>query len=157
MQGWRTMRIFISALLVAAVAASVGVVSASTAGGATGSTVIRLIATEQNHQFLNQGKGSGLGDEIIFSGSLQYAGSDSVIGQFGGTLTQITPDGLLQANLTIELPEGQIAVQGVLDFAKPPYVHAITGGTGTYDGVGGEFTFTHVRDNVLAMTLTLDR
>jgi allene oxide cyclase-like protein len=157
MQRWRKKRIFIGALAVAAVAVSVSVVSATTAGGATGSTVIHLIATEQNHQVLNQGKGSGLGDEAIFSGSLQYPGSDSVIGQFGGTLTQITPDGLLQANLTIQLPDGQIAVQGVLDFAKPPYVHAITGGTGAYDGVGGEFTFTHVSDNVLAMTLTLDR
>jgi hypothetical protein len=154
----RKYAVFMIALALAVVAASVTAISVATAGSTTGPTVIHLIGSEKNTQFLNRGKGSGLGDEVVFSGSLQYPGSETVVGQFGGTLTAITPgDEWLQADLTIQLPDGQIAVQGLLDFAKPPYVHAITGGTGTYDGVGGEFTFTHVSDNVLAMTLTLDR
>ena len=148
--------IFIVALVVAAVAVSVGALSA-TASSSEGSRVIHLIATEKNNQTLNLGGASGLGDEVVFSGTVRQPGSDGAIGEFGGTLTQITPGGLLQASLTIQLPDGQIAVQGVLDFAKPPYVHAITGGTGAYDGVGGEFTFTPMGDNALAMTLTLER
>ena len=143
------------ALVVLIAAASISGYAATASGA--GSTVIHLVGTETSSQFLNQGKGSNLGDEVVFSGTLQHPGGDSVIGQFGGTLTQITPAGLQQANLTLQLPDGQIAIQGVLDFAKPPYVHAITGGTGAYVGVGGEFTFTHESGNTLLMTLTLDQ
>jgi hypothetical protein len=156
MQRPRNKVTFIVALVIAAVGVSLGALSATASNGPR-SRVIHLIATERNSQSLHLGKRSGLGDEEIFSGTVQHPRSHSAIGDFGGTLIQITPGGLLQANLTIQLPDGQIAVQGVLDFAKPPYVHAITGGTGAYDGVGGEFTFTSAGDHVLAMTLKLDR
>jgi hypothetical protein len=151
-------RLQVAVVSIAAVLAVAGVAAfATTASSAGGSRVVHLIGTETDSEFLSQGKASGLGDEVVFSGTLRYPGGDNTIGRFGGTLTQITPAGLQQAQVTLQLPDGQIAIQGVLDFAAPPYVHAITGGTGAYDGVGGEFTFTHDNGNTLVMTLTLER
>jgi hypothetical protein len=121
--------------------------------------VLRLVAHETDNTFLDQGpSGPSIGDEIVFGGTLAHANGQAPEGRFGGTLVSITPDdSLLQANVTLQLPEGQIAIQGVLDFAKPPFIHAVTGGTGAYRGVKGEFTFTDEAPGVLAMTLTLER
>jgi len=53
------------------------------------------------------------------------------------------------------MPGGQITVQGFLSGTQSPIVHAITGGTGSYTGAEGEFSFTSPSPGVLDMTLRL--
>jgi hypothetical protein len=147
----------------------IGVLALSTSGAGAHSSrgshatrateTLHLIGHETDSTFLDQGPtGPSLGDEIVFGGTLEREPGDRPAGRFGGTLVSITPDdSLLQATVTLQLPEGQIAIQGVLDFSKPPFVHAITGGTGAFLGAKGEFTFHDQAPGVLEMTLTLER
>jgi hypothetical protein len=78
------------------------------------------------------------------------------VGIFAGTLTSVSAnDSLNLATVDLQLPGGQITVQGFLSGTQSPIVHAVTGGTGAYLGAGGEFSFTSPSQGVLDMTLTL--
>ena len=59
------------------------------------------------------------------------------------------------ATVDLQLPGGQITVQGFFFGTLSRIVHAITGGTGSYNGAGGECSFTFPAPGVLDMTLTL--
>jgi hypothetical protein len=127
------------------------------AGGisASGASVhpIHLVGHETQNKFLNEG---GLGDEAIFRGILDNAAGTSQVGIFAGTLTSISSDDSLNlATVDLQLQGGQIAVQGFFDGNQSRIVHAVTGGTGTYRGVRGEFSFTEPSRGVLDITLTL--
>jgi len=92
----------------------------------------------------------------IFRGILDNATGTTQIGIFAGTLTSISAnDSLNLATVDLQLPGGQITVQGFADFTQSRIVHAITGGTGAYRGAGGEFSFTFPSPGVLDMTLTI--
>jgi hypothetical protein len=78
------------------------------------------------------------------------------VGIFAGTLTSISAnDSLNLATVDLQLPGGQITVQGFFFGTQSRIVHAITGGTGSYTGAEGEFSFTFPSPGVLDMTLTL--
>jgi hypothetical protein len=78
------------------------------------------------------------------------------VGIFAGTLTSVSAnDSLNLGTVDLQLPGGQITVQGFADFTQSRIVHAITGGTGRYISAGGEFSFTSPSPGVLDMTLTL--
>ncbi|HEY2306991.1 MAG TPA: hypothetical protein VGI05_14020 [Streptosporangiaceae bacterium] len=125
---------------------------AATTGAATGQT-IHLVAHEKQRKFLSEG---GFGDEEIFRGILDNAAGTTQIGIFAGTLTSISAnDSLNLATVDLQLPGGQITIQGFFFGSKSRIVHAITGGTGRYTGAGGEFSFTFPSPGVLDMTLTL--
>jgi hypothetical protein len=123
------------------------------ATGATAGQTIRLVAHEKQRKLLSEG---GFGDEEIFRGILDNATGTTQIGIFAGTLTSISPgDALNLATVDLQLPGGQITIQGFADFTQPAIVHAITGGTGRYTGAEGEFSFTIPSPGVLDMTLTI--
>jgi hypothetical protein len=123
------------------------------ATGATAGQTIRLVAHEKQRKLLSEG---GFGDEEIFRGILDNATGTTQIGIFAGTLTSISPgDSLNLATVDLQLPGGQITIQGFADFTQPAIVHAITGGTGRYTGAEGEFSFTIPSPGVLDMTLTI--
>ena len=148
-------------VLASAALATAGAATAAAAGGssASGTSVhtIQLVGHETQHKSISQG---GLGDEEIFSGNLdKAAGNFSQVGIFAGTLTSVnsaTPP-LTISTLDLRLQGGQITVQGFLDRGKSPFVHAVTGGTGIYRGVRGEFSFTEPSRGVLDITVTLRR
>ena len=122
---------------------------------ATGGQTIHLVAHEKQRKLLSQG---GFGDEEIFRGILDNATGTKKVGIFAGTLTSVSGnDSLNQATVDLQLPGGQITVQGFADFTQPRIVHAITGGTGSYTGAEGEFSFTFRSPGVLDMTLTFLR
>jgi len=124
-----------------------------TAAGATPAQTIHLVAHEKQHKFLNNG---GFGDEEIFRGILDNASGTTPVGIFAGTLTSVSAtDSLNLATVDLQLPGGQITVQGFFFGTQPRIVHAITGGTGAYTGAEGEFSFTFPSPGVLDMTLTL--
>jgi hypothetical protein len=124
-----------------------------TAAGATSGQTIHLVAHEKQRKFFNNG---GFGDEEIFRGILDNAAGTRRVGIFAGTLTSVSAsDSVDLATVDLQLPDGQITVQGFLSATQSPIVHAITGGTGAYIGAGGEFSFTSPSPGVLDMTLTL--
>ena len=121
--------------------------------GATAPHTIHLVAHEKQRKFLNHG---GFGEEEIFRGILDDAAGTTQVGIFAGTLTSVSPtDSVNLATVDLQLPGGQITVQGFLSGTQSLIVHAITGGTGAYTGAGGEFSFTSPSQGVLDMTLTL--
>jgi len=123
-----------------------------TAADATSGRTIHLVARETQRKFLNEG---GFGDEEIFRGILDNAAGTTQVGIFAGTLTSVSAtDSVNLATVDLQLPGGQITVQGFLG-TQSPVVHAITGGTGSYTGAEGEFSFTFPSPGVLDMTLTL--
>jgi len=129
----------------------------ATAGGTSASAApvrtIHLVAHEQQRKFFNHG---GFGDEEIFGGVLDNAAGTTQVGIFAGTLTSVSPHDVVNlATVDLQLPGGQITVQGFLFGTQSRIVHAITGGTGAYTGARGEFSFTSPSHGVLDMTLTL--
>ena len=114
---------------------------------------IHLVAHEKQRKFLNEG---GFGDEEIFRGILDNASGTTQVGIFAGTLTSVSSHDVVDlATVDLQLPGGQITVQGFLSGTQSPIVHAITDGTGAYTGAGGEFSFTFPSPGILDMTLTL--
>ena len=144
--------------LLAALSATAATAQASQAAhpaAATSATTqtIHLVAHEKQRKFFNNG---GFGDMEIFRGTLDNATGTTQIGIFAGTLTSISAhDSLNLATVDLQLPGGQITIQGFADFTQPAIVHAITGGTGRYTGAEGEFSFTFPSPGVLDMTLTI--
>ena len=123
-------------------------------------TAIRLVGHETDVGQIDLGQaGASLGDEVVFHGALRDASDSRDVGHFEGILTAVTPDGesLYEARVVLALPQGQIAVEGELDFsAEEPFVHAISGGTGAYRTARGEFSFRHTQtQSVIAITLAL--
>jgi hypothetical protein len=155
----------IAVAVVVAGALFAAVVAVGTAGAARHdppTTTIRLIGHETANAQLDLGAhGPSLGDETVFSGELLRRGGHREIGHFEGTLTAVTPDANSRflASVVLALPDGQITVQGELNFAtQTKFVHAITGGTGAYRDSTGEFHFHNAgRPGVLAITLQLDQ
>ena len=140
----------LGALFTAATAAQA---SQPTHPAATTGQTIHLVAHEKQRKFLSQG---GFGDEEIFRGTLDNATGTTKVGIFAGTLTSVSGnDSLNLATVDLQLPGGQITIQGFADFTQPRIVHAITGGTGRYTGAEGEFFFTSASPGVLDMTLTI--
>jgi hypothetical protein len=61
---------------------------------------------------------------------------------------------------TTTLPGGQITAQGIVtsdQIEKVPFVQAVTGGTGAYEGVGGELTVDEAGDKPAALIFELSR
>ena len=125
---------------------------AATTGAMTAHT-IHLVAHEKQRKFFDNG---GFGDEEIFRGILDNAAGTTLVGIFAGTLTSVSShDSLNLATVDLQLPGGQITVQGFFFGTRSRIVHAITGGTGSFTGAEGEFSFTFPSPGVLDMTLTL--
>jgi hypothetical protein len=124
-----------------------------TAADATSGQTIHLVARETQRKFLSEG---GFGDQEIFRGILDNASGTTQVGIFAGTLTSVSSHDVVNlATVDLQLPGGQVTVQGFFFGTQSRIVHAITGGTGSYTGTRREFSFTSPSPGVLDMTLTL--
>src|SRR5215210_5963399 len=131
--------------IAAVVALAVPAATAPAAGGGKGRT-LRLVAIQQQQQFLDLGPGGpSLGDQLVFSDTVyrngREVGTDGVV----CSITQVVPPYTVttyQCVATIRLHNGQIAVQGLNEVQGEgdpgPFRFAITGGTGAYSGASGE-------------------
>ena len=129
---------------------------ASAHGG--GKHTLRLVATELQSEFIDVGAtGPSLGDQVVFSESLEQRGRD--IGMSGVVCTvthAVAPYDVLtfQCVATLDLRRGQITLQGLVEVQGEddpgPFTVAITGGTGAYRGAGGEAV---VRDTPAGETI----
>ena len=96
-----------------------------------------------------------LGDYVVFHDVLLVDGRR--VGDEGGTCPLVdVAQGLIHCTGTIRLPGGQIAFQGLTTTAPTKQV-AITGGTGRYQGVGGEATLVEFPDQTGTLTIRLRR
>jgi hypothetical protein len=129
-------------------------VAGGTSASDTSVHTIHLVLHETQNKLIDEG---GFGDEVIVLGILDNAVDTTQVGIFAGTLTSVTSDRppLTLATADLQLQGGQIAVQGFFDAKQSSGVHAVTGGTGIYRGVRGEFFYTEIARGVLDLTLTL--
>jgi hypothetical protein len=157
-------------LAVAATAATMafgGVALASANAGGSGHDDGRTLfdTTVQSTDIDLGDKGFSQGDQLIFADDLFAKKDDPKIGRAGGvcTVVRVTDaekfSGTAQCVVTLSLPDGQITVQGLLEFTgdelPAPFDLAITGGTDAYSDAGGQVTVEETSDTEATLTLHL--
>ena len=138
--------IAVMALVVGAVSPALGSSSqgsASTASGHAdkGQTIrVTAVFTEFDANIDLGAADFSLGDEVVFSGNLLRDGEQ--VGRVGVVCTFVStqnPDRVeAQCPGTAILPGGQIAVQGVIVNRSLNFTLPITGGSGKFQGAGGQ-------------------
>ena len=138
--------IAVMALVVGAVSPALGSSShGSTSAGsghADGQRTIRVTAvfTEFDPNIDLGAPGFSLGDEVVFSGNLLRNGEQ--VGRVGVVCTFVSTANAArveaQCPTTSILPGGQITTQGTIVNRSLNFTLPITGGSGRYQGVGGQ-------------------
>jgi hypothetical protein len=138
--------IAVMALVVGAVSPALGSSgqgAASTASGiANKEQTIRVTAvfTEFDASIDVGAPGFSLGDEVVFSGNLLQAGEQ--VGRVGVVCTFVSTANAdrveAQCPTTSILPGGQITTQGTIVNRSLNFTLPITGGSGRYQGAGGQ-------------------
>jgi hypothetical protein len=107
---------------------------------------VQVVARTVQEAELDLGeKGFGIGDQFVFSEDL-FSTDGRPTGQSGGSCTVVRVDERARSATTncvatLAFPRGQVTLQGLVTFAEEgdqPFTVAVTGGTGRYQGVGGE-------------------
>ena len=133
------------ALLVAAAGPALGSSgqgSASNSSGHGHKQTIRLLAvfTEFDPNIDVGAPGFSLGDEVVFSGNLLRNGKQ--VGRIGVVCTFVSTANAArveaQCPTTSILPGGQITTQGTIVNRSLNFTLPITGGSGQYQGAGGQ-------------------
>jgi hypothetical protein len=112
----------------------------------------RLVFVERNltETFIdNPPEGDSQGDEIVLSSVLTKKGKRVGRLDAHGVVTLVSEQQFrVLINVTASLPRGEIEVQGVAAFTQETaeFDFGVTGGTGRYDDVGGEFTVVEQGD-----------
>ena len=137
--------IAVVALVVGAVSPALGSssdVAASTSGHADQDQTIRVLAvfTEFDASIDVGAPGLSLGDEVVFSGNLLRNGEQ--VGRVGVVCTFVSTANAdrveAQCPTTSILPGGQITTQGTIVNRSLNFTLPITGGSGRYQGAGGQ-------------------
>ena len=121
--------------------------------------VIHLTATTAHETLVeNPPSGPSAGDRFVFREELFRDGDR--VGRDAGECVLVETQGenaTVDCVATLELPGGQITVQGLVDFAdpQPPFTIAVTGGTGRYRDADGELTIVEGGDTD-RVTIRLD-
>lgn len=110
-------------------------------------------------------KDFSLGDQMVFADDLSAKEGGSTFGTDGGvcTVVRVTDakaySGTSQCAVTLSLRDGQIAVQGLVEFTgddlPEPFDIAVTGGTGAYRDASGFVTVEELSDTKANLTLHL--
>jgi hypothetical protein len=128
------------------------------------SVVLDLVAKEVAETFVDLGdKDFSQADQFVFTNDL-FRG-DTRIGTDGGvcTVSNLTAEGAtsVYCSGSNALPGGQVAVQGLVDYApgeevkKEPYSLSITGGTGKYRNARGEAIIKELSPKEFRVTLRI--
>jgi hypothetical protein len=116
--------------------------SASTSGDADKRQTIRVTAvfTEFDANIDVGAPGFSLGDEVVFSGNLLRSGEQ--VGRIGVVCTFVSTANAdrveAQCPTTSILPGGQITTQGTIVNRSLNFTLPITGGSGQFQGAGGQ-------------------
>jgi hypothetical protein len=136
--------IAVMALVVGAVSPALGSSSkgaASTASGHADKTIrVLAVFTEFDANIDVGAAGFSLGDEVVFSGNLLRNGQQ--VGRVGVVCTFVSTANAdrveAQCPTTSILPGGQITTQGTIVNRSLNFTLPITGGSGRYQGAGGQ-------------------
>jgi hypothetical protein len=130
------------------------------APGSAATTVTFTAKTTQVNQIDLPPAGFGQGDEAVFHDQLRQSGM--LIGHAGGVCqATFVANGQVpqyQCVVTFVLPGGRVTVQGLLDIANPASFtgqYAVTGGTGSYEGAGGQATIHQTTATLATITLSI--
>jgi hypothetical protein len=143
-------RLFIVGAVIAVMALVVGAVSpalgssgqgaASTSGHSDETIRVVAVFTEFDANIDVGAPGFSLGDEVVFSGNLlrngQPVGRVGVVCSFVSTADAARVEA--QCPTTSILPGGQITTQGTIVNRSLNFTLPITGGSGRYQGAGGQ-------------------
>jgi hypothetical protein len=146
-----SVRIVIAAVAAAfvACAGSIAVASTTTSGSGPRAHKIHLVTTLTSTAVNSAGLG-GPGDVIAQVFSFELA--PGVTGHIDASVQLVSASEQL-SHVAFVLPHGQIDAQAAITLPPTSFTAAITGGTGAYEGVGGE-----VVNTVTSRTpLTIDR
>jgi hypothetical protein len=134
--------IAVVALVVGAVSPALGSSSHGSASTASGQQTIRVTAvfTEFDPNIDVGAPGFSLGDMVVFSGNLLRDGQQ--VGRVGVVCTFVSTANAdrveAQCPTTAILPGGQITTQGTIVNRSLNFTLPITGGSGKYQGAGGQ-------------------
>lgn len=133
------------AAVVAVAALTAGSVAPATGSGSGsgGGWTIRVVSVNTEEAFIDVGEPDfSLGDQFVFSSNLKRYGER--VGHSGVvcTITSVSREES-QCVGTVRLRRGQIAVQGLIAGSPGRFALPVTGGSGAFEGVGGEM---HVRE-----------
>jgi hypothetical protein len=138
--------------------------SAVAAADGRGSKTLRLLATENQSDFLDLGAtGPSLGDELVFSETLSRNGRD--VGTSGVVCTTTAVEPPYEVTTfhcvgTLSLRTGQITLQGLIEAQGEddpgPFTVAITGGTGRYRGASGQAVVREIDAGLSVYKLRFD-
>lgn len=144
-------RLRIAAVLVATVALAGGAAVSSgwSQSDAAASQTLTLVGRDIASAFLHQGSEADpvvVGSEFVNAQRLLRRGK--VVGRSGGSCQAVAPapgpdPDTFHCTLTLDLPAGQIALEGLGTFGEQgpqPITMALTGGTGSYRKARGQAT-----------------
>ena len=137
-----------------------GAISSAIASAGPSITVPTQIATVEankvQHSIDNGKAGFGVGDVITVSDDLDDPTTGTKLGHMHEICTVIHATKLsLECFGTAELAGGQISVAGEFPPVDADASYSITGGTGTYDNVGGKMTIADAGNGLLTLTFFL--
>jgi hypothetical protein len=105
--------------------------------------------------------GPSVGDQQIITEDVYRNGKRVGTSDIDCTVVRVQmPKFAVQCLNTTSLPGGQITAQGIVtsdQFEQVPFVQAVTGGTGAYEGVRGELHVDEVGDKPAELTFELSR
>ena len=118
----------------------------------------KTLANEQ----IDVGKpGPSLGDMNVITEDVYRKGKRVGTSDIACTVVRIQmPKFAAQCHATTTLPGGQITTQGIVtsdQIEQAPFVQAVTGGTGAYEGATGELTVDEAGDGPATLTFELSR
>ena len=127
-------------LLIGGVAQATG---GSSKGG--GSQTLRFLDVSDKFEFVDVGEPAesesdfGPGDMLIFNNLLRNRADTKELGSWISICTMTASPGVARCSGTLGLDQGDIDVATTVDFADADrIVAAVTGGTGDFQGAGGE-------------------
>jgi hypothetical protein len=156
-------------LKLTAVAATVAVAAAVSPSWSRSDTApsrtLTLVGKEATSAFLDHGRDGtpSVGDEFVSAQRLLRRGK--VVGRSGGACQVVAPApgrdrNTFHCSLTLRLPGGQIALEGLGTFGQEgpqPLAMAITGGTGSYRAARGQASVREQRGGETHYRLSIRR
>jgi hypothetical protein len=117
---------------------------------------IRVVSVLQEEEFLDLGaEGESLGDQLVFSSKLLKDGD--VVGHDAVVCTLVSVERQEgQCVATTWFDDGQITLQGLINFTEDPPAVPITGGSGKYEGAEGELHIRPVSETKEVLTFHLE-
>jgi hypothetical protein len=157
-------RIILAALLAVAVVAAAMIASAPSEASQYPSNAKDITLTGKTlavEQIDVGAPGPSLGDRQILTEDVYRNGKRVGTSDIECTMVRVQmPKFSAQCFNTTTLPGGQITAQGIVtsdELEKVPFEHAVTGGTGAYEGVGGTLTIDEAGDKPAVLTFALRR